>query len=75
MAGVLEQLLVPLAEEYLKQQEARLGQNLTQGTEAVFQQIRHRFQLRLKESFEADFAALEGGVPVEELYQIKNKLN
>ncbi len=75
MAGVLEQLLVPLAEEYLKQQETRLGQNLTQGTEAVFQQIRHRFQLRLKESFEADFAALEGGVPVEELYQIKNKLN
>lgn len=74
MAAEIEKLLQPLADEYLYKQEAVMLDNFTAGTECVYNEVVERFQKRLAEGFAADFAALEGGVPIEALVDIKKQL-
>lgn len=70
MAAALEKIFDKLADDYLGQQEQRLLANLHSGTEQVFSRLKARFQRLLQADYEANIAALEGGVPVAELEDI-----
>lgn len=70
MAEELQVIFSQQADRYLQAQEALLLEALSQGVEKLFQQVQARFQRRIAEKFQVNFAALDGGLPVEELARL-----
>lgn len=75
MAEELQVIFSQQADIYLKAEEELLLAALQQGVEAVFQQVQARFRRRIAEKFQANFAALDGGLPVDELKAIIEQLS
>ena len=74
MEAALEKIFDRLADEYLHEQQERLLSSLHEGTEQVFARVKERFERILQANYEADLAALEGGVPAEVLEEILAEL-
>lgn len=74
MAEELQLIFSQQADIYLQAQEKMLQSALHQGVETVFQQVQARFQRRIAEKFQANFAALDGGLSVDELKGIIEQL-
>ena len=74
MEAALEKIFDRLADEYLHAQQERLLSSLHEGTEQVFARVKERLERILQANYEANLAALEGGVPAEVMEEILAEL-
>ena len=74
MEQELEKIYSSWADAYLKQQQERMQQALAKELESLAVRAQKRLQRQLEEKIKGDLEALEGGLPAEQLENIREKL-